>query len=111
MPQQSPEPKPEGEGAAAASSRRADIGRNVRTIAYVALAVFVTIFLLRNAQTVEVDFVLGSVEVPMFVVLIVTLMLGAVLALGAQGLRHRRKAKRARSAPQHKPQQPRAEDR
>lgn len=107
MTQQSPEPKPEGDGAAAASSRRADIGRNVRTIAYVALAVFVTIFLLRNAQTVEVDFVFGSVEVPMFVVLIVTLLLGAVLALGAQGLRHRSKAKRARQAPQ----QPKAEDR
>ncbi len=70
-----------------------DIGRTLKTAGYVTLAVILTIFLLRNSQSVEVDFVFASLEVPLFLVLLATLILGAVLALGASGLRRRRRRK------------------
>ncbi len=75
-----------------------DLQRNAKTAAWVFVAVITTIFLLRNAQSVEVDFVFTSVDMPLFIVLGATLILGAVLALGAQGLRHRRKTKAAKEA-------------
>jgi uncharacterized integral membrane protein len=81
------------------SSRASDVGRSLKTAAYVAIAVVATIFLLRNSQSVEVDFVFTSVEVPLFLVLLATLIVGAVLALGAQGLRHRKKSRQRRSKP------------
>lgn len=87
------------------SSSASDLGRSLKTAAYVAMAVVVTIFLLRNSQSVEVDFVFASVEVPLFLVLLATLILGAVLALGAQGLRHRKKSQQRRAKPPQ-PSQP-----
>jgi uncharacterized integral membrane protein len=85
-----------------------DRGRTAKTVGYVVLAVVVTIFLLRNAQSVEVDFVFASLEVPLFLVLLATLFLGAVLALGISGLRRRRKAKvkKPASAPPKRPSTP-----
>lgn len=103
MPQEPPAPAPEPAGPAPAPKQRSDLGRSLKTAAYVAVAVVATIFLLRNSQSVEVDFVFTSVEVPLFLVLLVTLLVGAVLALGAQGLRHRRKSRRSRSKPAQRP--------
>jgi uncharacterized integral membrane protein len=96
MPQEPSVPAPEPAGPSPAPSQRSDLGRSLKTAAYVAVAVVATIFLLRNSQSVEVDFVFTSVEVPLFLILLVTLLVGAVLALGAHGLRQRRKSRRSR---------------
>ena len=98
-------PIPPGKPARTASSGR-DTARTLKTVGYVVLAVIVTIFLLRNAQSVEVDFVFASLEVPLFLVLIAALLLGAVLALGISGLRRHRKAKGKKSASKAKRQPP-----
>ena len=90
-------PTPPGKPARTASSGR-DAARTLKTVGYVVLAVIATIFLLRNAQSVEVDFVFASLEVPLFLVLIAALLLGAVLALGISGLRRHRKAKGKKAA-------------
>ena len=97
-------PDPPGKPAGTASSGR-DTARTLKTVGYVVLAVIVTIFLLRNAQSVEVDFVFASLEVPLFLVLLAALLLGAVLALGISGLRRRRKAKgkQAAAKPERRP--------
>jgi uncharacterized integral membrane protein len=88
-----------------ASSGR-DTARTLKTVGYVVLAVIVTIFLLRNAQSVEVDFVVASLEVPLFLVLLATLLLGAVLALGISGLRRHRKAKGRKAGAKRQPPTP-----
>jgi uncharacterized integral membrane protein len=79
-----------------------DVGRTLKTVGYVTLAVVVTIFLLRNSQSVEVDFVFASLEVPLFLVLLAALILGAILALGVAGLRRRRRRKAIEKAPASK---------
>lgn len=73
------------------------------------LAVVITIFLLRNSQSVEVDFVVASVDVPLFLVLLGTLILGAVLALGITGLRRHRTAKRRKRARRAQQDEPKPE--
>ena len=62
-----------------------------------ALAVVVTVFLLSNAQSVEVSFVVTSVEMPLWIVLGVAVLLGAALAAGLIGLRSRRRSRARRS--------------
>ena len=94
QPQQEPQQQP---GRRPAPGRASDFARSLKTAAYVVVAVVTTIFLLRNSQSVDVDFVVTSVSVPLFLVLLITLILGAVLALGAQGLRYRRRGKRAQA--------------
>ena len=94
QPQQEPQQQP---GRRPAPGRASDFARSLKTAAYVVVAVVTTIFLLRNSQSVDVDFVVTSVSVPLFLVLLITLILGAVLALGAQGLRSRRRGKRAQA--------------
>lgn len=72
--------------------------RSFKTGLYVVLAVITTIFLLRNSQSVEVDFVFASVWLPLYVVLAGALMLGAILGVGAMGMRSRRKTKERKAA-------------
>lgn len=59
---------------------------------YVAIAVITTIFLLSNSQSVEVNYLFGSAETPLFLALGIALVLGVLLTLGAVGIwkvRHR----------------------
>lgn len=82
-PRKQPSPKP---------SRAAGLGRGVRTVVYIAIAVITTIFLLSNSQSVEVNFIFGTAQTPLFLALGVALILGALLALGGVGIykvRHR----------------------
>jgi uncharacterized integral membrane protein len=88
---------PQQEPAAPATggrTRSATVLRSVRTTAWVVLAVLTTVFLLGNSQTVEVNFLLATVQTPLFVALSVALILGIVLALGAVGLRRVRTRRR-----------------
>jgi uncharacterized integral membrane protein len=74
-------------------SRKPNVGRGLKTLLYVVVAVITTAFLLINSQTVEVNFLFATVEVPLFVALAVALVLGVLLALGAVGMRKVRSAK------------------
>jgi len=69
----------------------------LKTLLYVVVAVITTVFLLINSQTVEVNFLFATAEVPLFVALAVALVLGVLLALGAVGMRKVRAAKVRRS--------------
>lgn len=62
---------------------------------WVVVAVVTGLFLFRNSNTVEVDLVFSSVEMPLFVALLIAVVLGAVLGSGLMMLRARAKSKAA----------------
>lgn len=68
------------------------VGRTIRTVIYVVIAVITTIFLVSNSQTVEVNYIFGTAQTPLFLALGIALILGVLLTLGAFGIwkvRHR----------------------
>lgn len=76
----------------AKASRASTVGRTLRTVFYVLIAVLTTIFLLSNSDHVRVNYIFGSAYTPLFVALGIAMILGALLVLGAVGIwkvRHR----------------------
>jgi uncharacterized integral membrane protein len=55
--------------------------RILRLVVFAAVAVIATLFVLRNWNDVNVDFVFGDVDVPLALVMIGGVVVGAVLAL------------------------------
>ncbi len=58
----------------------ADWRKYVRVGLWLVLAILTALLLLRNSQTVEVDLLFGTLDVPLFVALGLALILGALLA-------------------------------
>lgn len=61
-----------------------------RTTGFVILAVFITLFAVLNTESVEVNWILGSGQAPLIVVILISLLVGIVLTY----LMDRRAAKR-----------------
>lgn len=58
----------------------ADWRKYVRVGLWLVLAILTALLLLRNSQTVEVDLLFGTLDVPLFVALGLAIVLGALLA-------------------------------
>jgi uncharacterized integral membrane protein len=50
-----------------------------RTVGFVLLAVLITLFAVLNVNSVEVDWIFGSGEAPLIVVILISLLVGIVL--------------------------------
>ena len=74
----SPIQRPQGRRGRGAGDRRSR--REVaRTGALVVLAVLVTLFAVLNTGKVKVDWILGSGEAPLIIVIVVSLLVGVIL--------------------------------
>jgi len=69
-----------------ARSRR----ESARTVGMVLLAVLITVFAVLNLKAVKVDWILGTGEAPLIIVILISLLVGIVLSY----LAGRRSAKR-----------------
>jgi uncharacterized integral membrane protein len=71
-----------------ARSRRRE---RARTVALVVLAVLITLFAVLNVKEVEVNWIFGKSSTPLIVVIVVSLLVGMLLAhFGEQRSRRRR---------------------
>jgi uncharacterized integral membrane protein len=61
-----------------------------RTAGFVILAVFITLFAVLNLESVEVNWIFGSGQVPLIVVIVVSLLVGIVLTYLAERRARRR---------------------
>jgi uncharacterized integral membrane protein len=71
----SPIQTPQGRKGAGSRSRR----EVARTSALVVLAVLVTLFAVLNTDKVKVDWIFGSGEAPLIIVIVVSLLVGVIL--------------------------------
>jgi uncharacterized integral membrane protein len=69
--------------------------RYARVTLWTVLVVFIALLLMRNRETVTVDFVFLTATVPLFVALVVALVLGLLLGLSLGWMARRRQDKRA----------------
>ena len=53
-----------------------DTGRTVKWIALAAVAVIAVVFILKNDQSVDIDYIFGTVDIPLIWGLLATLLLG-----------------------------------
>jgi uncharacterized integral membrane protein len=74
----------------------ADLGRYVRLTLWGLLALLAVLFLIGNGSSVEVSFVFTTVNIPLFVALIIAMIFGACLGLLGLwiGTHRREKAKK-----------------
>ncbi len=63
----------------------------LRSGGLIALAVVVTLFAVLNLESVKVDWVIGSGHAPLIVVIVISLLVGIVLAYMAERLNRRRR--------------------
>jgi uncharacterized integral membrane protein len=82
----SPIQTPQGRKGAGSRRSRREVAR---TSALVVLAVLVTLFAVLNTERVKVDWIFGSGEAPLIIVIVVSLLVGIVLTYFAG--RHPRK--------------------
>jgi uncharacterized integral membrane protein len=78
----------QSQGAGARKRTRRD---SARTWGLVVLAALTAAFAVLNLETVSVDWILGTAHVPLIVVILVSLLVGAVLLYGAERLAARRR--------------------
>jgi uncharacterized integral membrane protein len=62
-----------------------------RTVALVVLAILATLFAAKNGKEVRVDWIVGSGSAPLIIVIVVSLLVGIVLALLAEHIGRRRR--------------------
>lgn len=74
-----------------AGARKRTRRESTRTLALVVLAALTAAFAVLNVETVAVDWIFGTAHVPLIVVIVVSLLLGAVLLYGAERLAARRR--------------------
>ncbi len=63
-----------------------------RTIALIVLAILITLFAVLNLKDVKVDWIVGSGHAPLIIVIVISLLVGAVLSYFADrrsGRKHR----------------------
>jgi uncharacterized integral membrane protein len=78
--------QPEGAGARKRTRRE-----SARTWGLVVLAALTATFAVLNLETVSVDWILGTAHVPLIVVILISVLLGAVLLYGAERLSAKRR--------------------
>jgi uncharacterized integral membrane protein len=62
-----------------------------RTIGFVTLAVLITLFAVLNVNSVAVNWIFGSGEAPLIVVILISLLVGIVLTYLLERRSHRRR--------------------
>jgi uncharacterized integral membrane protein len=70
--------------------RRRSRRENARTVALIVLAVVTTLFAVLNLKDVEVNWIFGTFETPLIIVIVASLLVGILLTHFAEA-RHRRK--------------------
>jgi uncharacterized integral membrane protein len=80
-----PEHKPQKQPGKSATKRE-----RIRTFALVTLAILMTLFAVLNLKDVKVDWIIGSGKAPLIIVIVVSVLVGAVFSYFAD----RRAAKR-----------------
>lgn len=70
--------------------RRRSRRENARTAGLIALAVVTTLFAVLNLKDVEVNWIFGTFETPLIIVIVVSLLVGVLFTHFAE-VRHRRK--------------------
>ncbi|HTZ63217.1 MAG TPA: LapA family protein [Solirubrobacteraceae bacterium] len=78
--------QPEGAGARKRTRRE-----SARTWGLVVLAALTATFAVLNLETVSVDWILGTAHVPLIVVILISVLLGAALLYGAERLSAKRR--------------------
>ena len=74
-----------------AGARKRTRRESARIWGLVVLAALTAVFAVLNLETVAVDWIFGTAHVPLIVVIVVSLLLGAVLLYGAERLAARRR--------------------
>jgi uncharacterized integral membrane protein len=74
-----------------AGARKRTRRESARTWALVVLAALTAVFAVLNFETVAVDWIFGTAHVPLIVVIVVSLLVGAVLLYGAERLAAKRR--------------------
>jgi uncharacterized integral membrane protein len=75
----------------ASGARKRTRRESARTWGLVVLAGLTAAFAVLNLETVSVDWIFGTAHVPLIVVIVVSLLVGAVLLYGAERLAARRR--------------------
>ena len=60
------------------SEERRDSSRTLRTVVLVAIAIVAVVFVIKNDQSVDIDYIFGTVDIPLVWGLLATLLLGFV---------------------------------
>ncbi len=81
----------------------ADWRKYARVSLWVVVAVVALIFVFGNSDSVEVNFVLRTATVPLYVALLISLVLGALIGIGGTWILGRRKAKKAKAGLKEQP--------
>jgi uncharacterized integral membrane protein len=81
----------------------ADWRKYARFGLWVVIAVVALIFVFGNNEPTEVNFVLRTAKVPLYVALLISMILGILIGLGGVWLLGRRKAKKAKLAAKAQP--------
>lgn len=79
---------PSAEQAQARSRSRRD---TARTAALIVLAVFITLFAVLNVKEVEVNWIFGTSEAPLIIVIVISLLVGILITHFAEARVRRRR--------------------
>jgi uncharacterized integral membrane protein len=82
---------PGSQGSAKAKAAKRGRGELARSAALVILAVLITLFAVLNLKEVKVDWIFGSGKAPLIVVIVLSLLVGIVLAYFAERVMRKRK--------------------
>ena len=80
-----------------------DRGYEVRTVVALLIAVLLIAFAVANSQKVEVDFLVTTADVPLVIVVVISVLLGALLGAYTTYRSHRPLARAARRAAKQQP--------
>jgi uncharacterized integral membrane protein len=81
---------PEQPGSSAPAAEGRSRREQARTLAWVVLAIVITLFAVLNTEEVKVNWIVGSGHVPLIIVIVISLLVGIILTHFAE----RRAAKR-----------------
>jgi len=82
---------PGGEKRSRLSATPRSRGELARTSAFVVLAILITLFAILNLDEVKVNWIFGSGHAPLIIVIVISLLVGIVLAYSAERLSRRRR--------------------
>jgi uncharacterized integral membrane protein len=82
---------------------RRDHGFEAKTLVALLIGVLLIAFAVANSQKVEVDFLVTTAEVPLVIIIVISVLLGAVLGAFTAYRSHRPLARAARRSAQREP--------